>query len=143
MDIAERSRVILRAAKLRVTGSRAALVTALLKQGQPVSLDDAVKLCGTDGGDQATVYRNLQALTEAGVLQPVRGVGRREMFELCEDCLDHALEHEHHHAHVSCTKCGKVECIDLPSEPAHPAGPAGWAIKDVTLTAWGLCPECA
>jgi Fur family zinc uptake transcriptional regulator/Fur family ferric uptake transcriptional regulator len=141
MDPTERARAILRGAKLRVTITRATLVAAMLKRHEPVSLEDAVKLCGENGGDQATVYRNLQALHEAGVLRPVRGVGRREMFELCEACM-HDASHHHHHAHVSCTKCGKVECIELGAEPQRPAGPKGWAIADVTLTAWGLCPEC-
>jgi Fe2+ or Zn2+ uptake regulation protein len=140
MDFTERSQAILRSAKLRVTDSRSALVAALLKRHEPVSLEDAVKLCGDDGGDPATVYRNLQSLREAGVLQPVRGVGRREMFELCEACIDE--HHQHHHAHVSCTRCGKVECIELASKPATPPGLKGWAIDEVTVTVWGLCPEC-
>jgi Fur family transcriptional regulator, ferric uptake regulator len=140
MDLNDRARGILRKAKLRVTITRATLVAAMLKSHEPVGMEDAIKLCGENGGDPATVYRNLQALHEAGVLQPVRGVGRREMFELCEACLDET--HQHHHAHVSCTKCGKVECIELAAEPNKPASPKGWTIDDVTVTAWGLCPDC-
>jgi Fe2+ or Zn2+ uptake regulation protein len=126
---------ILRQAKLRVTVGRKALIQALMEHAEPVSMDDAVNLCGDKGGDPATIYRNLQALCEAGILRPVRGVGRREMYEL-------AIEHGHSHAHVSCTRCGKVECIEIEHMPAHPGAP-GWQLDDVSLTAWGVCPECA
>lgn len=137
MDFNEQARAILRKSGLRVTVTRATLVAAMLDSHEPVSMDDAVRLCGDNGGDPATIYRNLQALSEAGILQPVRGVGRREMFEL------HHAHAKHHHAHMSCTKCGRVECIDLNSLPDKPAGPKGWTVDDVTVTVWGLCPECA
>jgi len=140
MDVSDRARQILRAAGLRVTIARAALAAALLRAHEPVSMDDAVRLCGEKGGDPATIYRNLQAFAEAGVLQPVRGVGRREMFELVAQA--HAAEHDKHHAHLSCTRCGKVECIELGDLPHKPHAPKGWSIDDVTVTVWGLCPEC-
>ena len=128
---------MLRKSGLRVTVTRATLVAAMLESHEPVSMDDAIRLCGDNGGDPATIYRNLQALTEAGILQPVRGVGRREMFELVHE------PHAHSHAHVSCTRCGRVECIELSKLPDKPAGPKGWTVDDVTVTVWGLCPDCA
>lgn len=142
MNVPDRARQILRAAGLRVTIARAALVAALLRAHEPVSMEDAVRLCGADGGDPATVYRNLQTLREAGVLQPVRGVGRREMFELVGQPRAHVGTPDHHHAHLSCTKCGRVECIEIGDLPHKPQGPKGWAIDDVTVTVWGLCPDC-
>lgn len=136
MDSSEKARSILRKSGLRVTITRTTLVSCLLDAAEPVSMDDAVNLCGRNGGDPATVYRNLQALTDAGILQPVRGVGRREMFELVEPA-----PHDHH-AHLSCTRCGKVECIDLAPLPEKPPAQNGWEVDDVTVTVWGLCPEC-
>ena len=65
MDANERARSILRRAGLRVTITRATLVAAMLEAHEPVSMDDAVRLCGQNGGDPATIYRNLQALSEA------------------------------------------------------------------------------
>lgn len=135
----ERARQILRSARLRVTGSRTALVAALLERELPVSMDDAVQICGKSGGDPATVYRNLLALCEAGVLQSVRGVGRREMYELAGDTHDHA----HSHAHLSCTRCGRVECVEIDKLPKRPEAPEGWKLNDVSVTVWGLCPKCS
>ncbi|MBX3460732.1 MAG: transcriptional repressor [Planctomycetes bacterium] len=131
----ERARQLLRAARLRVTGSRTALVTAMLRHPEPASMEDAVKLCGRQGGDPATVWRNLLALCEAGVLQTVRGVGKREMYEIAH--------HAHQHAHVSCTRCGKVECVEIEKLPKQPPAPKGWHLNDVSVTVWGLCPECS
>ncbi|MCB9893128.1 MAG: transcriptional repressor [Planctomycetes bacterium] len=139
MNADETARNILRRAGLRVTITRATLVASMLDAHEPVSMEDAVRLCGQNGGDPATIYRNLQALTEAGVLQPVRGVGRREMFELTDG---HVHEAPHHHAHASCTKCGRVECIDMAELPDKPPAPKGWSVEDLTVTVWGLCPDC-
>lgn len=134
MDPEEQARKLLKAKGLRVTGSRVALVNALMRAGEPASLETAHKLCGNAGGDQATIYRNLQALTEAGLLRGVKGVGRREMFELAA--------HQHGHAHLACTKCGRVECMEMADLPAKPSKPTGWTINDISVTVWGLCPQC-
>ncbi|MBX3473063.1 MAG: transcriptional repressor [Planctomycetes bacterium] len=134
MDPEEQARTLLKAKGLRVTGKRVALVNALMRAGEPASLETAHKLCGQPGGDQATVYRNLQSLAEAGLLRVVKGVGRREMFELAA--------HQHGHAHLACTKCGRVECTEIRDLPAKPSKPNGWAITDVSVTVWGLCPQC-
>ncbi len=136
MDPEEQARTLLKAKGLRVTGSRAALVAALMRAHEPVSLEAAHKLAGSAGGDQATVYRNLQALTGAGMLRLVKGVGRREMFELT------VHGHRHGHAHMACTQCGRVECIEIDGMPQQPPKLKGWNVSDLTVTVWGLCPAC-
>jgi Fe2+ or Zn2+ uptake regulation protein len=135
MSASDNIRATLRGAGLRVTLTRVELLRALLAAHEPVALEDAARLVGEAGGDPATVYRNLQALTEAGVLRSVRGVGRREMFEPATRGADG-------HAHISCTRCGRVECVDNAPHPKPPAV-KGWQVSDVTVTAWGLCPDCA
>jgi Fe2+ or Zn2+ uptake regulation protein len=131
----DRARQLLKNAKLRVTAGRVALVSTLLQHAEPVSMEDAVRQCGAAGGDPATIYRNLRTLLDAGVLQPVRGVGRREMYEL--------VHKEHAHAHISCTRCGKVECVEVGAMPGQPPAPKGWQAREVSVTVWGLCPQCS
>jgi len=128
-------REALRHAGLRVTSTRVELLRALHAHDQPVSMDDASRICGPAAGDLATIYRNLQTLAEAGVLRTVRGVGKREMFEPAGRASDS-------HAHASCTRCGQVACMDIPDTPTH-SGIPGWQITEVSVTAWGLCPNCA
>lgn len=136
MEPEEQARTLLRARGLRVTASRSALVNALMRVGEPVSLETAQALCGEHGGDPATVYRNLQAMAKAGLLRAVKGVGRREMFELA------VKGHNHGHAHIACTKCGRVECVELASVPDKPPKLNGWSVSDLSVTVWGLCPQC-
>lgn len=55
----------------------------------------------------ATVYRQLNALAEAGRADTVRLDGQ-QLFRLCGD--------DGHHHHLVCTNCGKTVEIESPSE---------------------------
>ena len=55
----------------------------------------------------ATVYRQLNALAEAGEADTVRLEGQ-QLFRLCGD--------DGHHHHLVCTNCGKTVEIESPSE---------------------------
>lgn len=129
----ETARQLLKDAKLRVTGGRISLLAALIKEGRPLSMDDASQLLGWKGGDRATVFRNLHALTEAGLIRHVRSAGKRDVYELSK--------RPGAHAHAVCTKCGKVECVD--AEAASAQAPGGWKLNSQEITLWGLCPACA
>lgn len=83
------------------------------------------------GISRATVYRVLGQLAEEGeILQvPVADGAARYDFTLGE------------HAHFVCRICGKV--FDLPLETAPVAKVGDFIIEKQTLTASGLCPDCA
>lgn len=114
--------------KLRVTDKRVALLQALTQLGRPVSLDDVAEL---DCGDKATVYRNLQAFKDSGILRQVKGVGKREIYE---------LNHGHDHAHVVCQVCGKIQCVD--ADAVVQKVPEGWVKESISLVVWARCPSC-
>jgi Fur family transcriptional regulator, ferric uptake regulator len=137
MSKADPNREALRSAGLRVTIARLELLRKLEQAPGPVSMDDVVRLCRDSAGDPATIYRNLQALTEAGLLHSVRGVGKREMYELSRRAGDH-------HAHLSCTNCGRVTCVEVeaPAFNQSDSDSKGWSVREVTVTLWGLCPDC-
>ena len=65
----------------------------------------------------ATVYRQLNALAEAGRADTVRLDGQ-QLFRLCGD--------DGHHHHLVCTNCGKY----------------GFTIERHTLEVFGLCEDC-
>ncbi len=83
----------------------------------------------------ATVYRNLERLSEAGLIHKLEYGGRQKRFD----------GDIHPHCHVFCVKCGRVCDVDTRSD---------WSIKDVVMDAKGfqifegslqfegLCPEC-
>lgn len=80
----------------------------------------------------ATVYNNLNALDEAGVI-------RRLHIDGVADCFDKITEP---HDHLLCDGCGKITDIHLPSLPALLEQELGTEIRDYELTVHYVCPEC-
>ncbi|MHC4841681.1 MAG: Fur family transcriptional regulator [Planctomycetota bacterium] len=118
----------LKSHKLRVTDYRVSLLRSITELGRPVALEDVSEL---DCGDKATVYRNLQAFKDAGILRQVKGVGKREIYE---------LNHGHDHAHVVCQGCGKIQCVEADS--VAQSVPDGWVMESLSLVVWARCPDC-
>ena len=83
----------------------------------------------------ATVYRQLNALAEAGEADTVRLEGQ-QLFRLCGD--------DGHHHHLVCTNCGNTVEIESPSETwlRGISEKYGFTIERHTLEVFGLCPDC-
>jgi Fe2+ or Zn2+ uptake regulation protein len=93
---------------------------------------------------QSSVYRNLGALEQAGVVRRVvtgEGFGR---YELAEDLTGH-------HHHVVCSSCGAMEDVDFPpsfeakleSQLGTVADRTGFSAVSHRLDLIGLCRACA
>lgn len=83
----------------------------------------------------ATVYRQLNAMEERGLVDTVRMNGQ-QLFRLCSD--------DRHHHHLVCVSCGKTVEIDPPSEAwlRNVADTYGFTIESHTLEVFGLCADC-
>lgn len=81
------------------------------------------------------VYNNLNALTEAGILQEIKPKGRFSLYET-------RVGDNHHH--IVCRGCGKVEDADcMGSAPClMPSHDHGYDIDEAEIIFWGLCPDC-
>lgn len=126
----------LRAAGLRATGSRVAVLRCVRLAARPVALADVVERMGADAPDRATVYRNLVDLAEAGLLRRAH-LGDAWRFEGGD---------ESEHAHFVCTKCGTVECAPgVTLEVAASGRAAPHAVKDgqFQVQLHGLCDDCS
>ncbi|KAA8829043.1 Fur family transcriptional regulator [Bifidobacterium myosotis] len=91
-----------------------------------------------DGGSRiglATVYRQLNALADAGAADTIRLDGQ-QLFRLCGD--------DGHHHHLVCRNCGKTVEIDPPSETwlRKVAESHGFTVESHTLEVFGLCADC-
>ena len=104
-DDDRRARV--RAAGLRCTAARMAVLRRLDAADAPLTHGDVVAALQDSGFDQSTVYRNLIDLAEAGLIR------RRELG-------DHVWRFEpirageiggDEHAHFLCLDCGGVRCL--------------------------------
>lgn len=91
-----------------------------------------------DAGEKvglATVYRQLNALADAGEADTVRLDGQ-QLFRLCGD--------DGHHHHLVCRQCGKTIEIESPSESwlRGVAERHGFTLERHTLEVFGLCSDC-
>lgn len=138
MKVAER----LAAIGQRYTSGRRLLVDALVRAGSPLPLPAI--LTRHRALKQSSVYRNLAALEQAGVVRRVltdEGFGR---YELTEDLTGH-------HHHLVCSNCGAVEDVDfepgfeetLEAQLADLADRTGFSAVSHRLDLIGLCRSCA
>lgn len=82
----------------------------------------------------ATVYRNLEILSDVNMIRKLEISGRQKRF-------DSELED---HDHIYCVECHRIENldinenqVDLPVEDAH-----GYTITGRRLEVTGVCPRC-
>ena len=85
------------------------------------------------GTNFSTVYRNLEALSQLGVICLVKNGQQAGAFEL-------NLGGRHHH-HLICRVCGRTRRIDFcPFE--HWPGAEGFVSTDHAFEIYGYCQEC-
>ena len=80
----------------------------------------------------ATIYNNLNALDEAGVIH-------RLHIDGVADCFDKIIEP---HDHLLCDACGKITDIRIPSLERIIGESVGMEIEDYELTVHYICPDC-
>ncbi|GAA3044994.1 Fur family transcriptional regulator [Actinokineospora globicatena] len=131
-------RQLLRAASLRVTSPRVAVLAAV--HGCPHADTDSIigVVRGQLGGvSHQAVYDVLRALTSAGLLRRIEPPGSVARYE--------ARVGDNHH-HVVCRSCGAIADVDcavgfapcLTASDAH-----GFTIDEAEVVYRGLCPSCA
>jgi Fe2+ or Zn2+ uptake regulation protein len=131
----------LRSVRQRYTRQRRSLVDALARGGTPPGVPE---LLSASGLPQSSVYRNLAALEQAGVVQRIVTDEEFGRYELAEDLT------EHHH-HLICSSCGRVEDVTIPDDLEADvdrtldrlARRSGFAKVAHRLDLIGTCRDCA
>lgn len=132
----------LRAAGLRSTAPRVAVLRALEESPRPVSHSELAELLSDGGFDRTTIYRNLIDLTEAGLARRTDLGDHIWRFErLRPGTEDHSGEM---HAHFTCTDCGTVECLPEGAvELSSPdRAPRAISKRAVEVQLRGVCDSC-
>ncbi len=83
----------------------------------------------------ATVYRNLEILSEAGKIRKLEISGRQKRFDW--DLREHD--------HIFCIRCHRVDNIDLPRTKKVTVAPdrnRGYRISGYRVEFFGICPQC-
>ena len=127
----------LRAADLRVTRPRVAVLTALHEHPHS-DTDTLIRVVREAHGDvsKQAVYDVLRALTSAGLVRRIEPSGSVARYE--------SRVADNHH-HLVCRSCGEIVDVDcavgdvpcLTASNAH-----GYSIDEAEVVYWGLCPAC-
>jgi Fur family transcriptional regulator, stress-responsive regulator len=128
---------MLRAASLRVTGPRLAVLRAV--HDHPHTDTDSIIGVVREhlgGVSHQAVYDVLRALTAAGMVRRFQPMGSVALYE--------AQAGDNHH-HVVCRSCGAIGDVDcaVGSTPCLTAADdAGYRIDEAEVIYWGRCPGC-
>lgn len=135
-----RSRI--RAAGLRATASRLAVLRGLTQAATPRTHADLVEQLAPQGWDRATIYRNLTDLTGAALIRRTDLGDHVWRFELRRQHDTHAGGE---HPHFLCNECGEIVCLPGESVEIKPLRGAPHAVrrKAVEIQVRGLCDRCA
>ncbi len=128
---------LLRAAALRVTRPRVAVLIAVYRQPH-AETDSIIGAVRADLGavSHQAVYDVLRALTSAGLLRRIEPSGSVARYE--------SRVGDNHH-HVVCRSCGAIADVDcaVSSTPCLTASDDhGYVIDEAEVIYWGLCPAC-
>lgn len=128
----------LRAASLRVTKPRLAVLTAVHEHPH-ADTDAVINTVRADLGavSHQAVYDVLRALTDAGLVRRIQPAGATARYE--------SRVGDNHH-HVVCRGCGAIADVDcavghapcLTASDDH-----GFVVEEAEVVYWGTCPDCA
>lgn len=127
----------LRAAQLRVTPGRIAILGAL--DTAPHSTADALHriiLNELPSISVQSVHNVLGDLDAAGLIRRIEPAGSAALYEL-------RIGDNHHH--VVCTNCAAVsdvDCVHGEAPCLEPSNTSGYTVAAAEITFWGLCPDC-
>ena len=128
---------VLRAAGLRVTGPRIAVLTWLAEHPHATAeaVGAGVRERFRTVSTQA-VYDVLAACVQAGLVRRIQPAGHPARYE-------RRVADNHHH--VVCRRCGATADVDCAVGAApclSPAAAHGYAVDEAEIVFWGLCPAC-
>lgn len=129
---------VLRAASLRVTRPRVAVLAAVHEQPH-ADTNAIIGRVRAELGEvsQQAVYDVLRALTEAGLLRRIHPPGLVARYE--------SRVGDNHH-HLVCRACGAIADVDCAEGSApclEPAHTHGYVVDEAEVVYWGLCPACS
>ena len=119
---------------IRLTPQRFALMDYMVHNYEHATADQIYEAVNrTDpNGSKATVYNNLRALVDAGLIREVPLEGRAARFD--------TNLHKHHH--FICDRCGELEDVDWFDVP-KPSGLGSRSVRVCEVILRGLCTKCS
>jgi Fur family ferric uptake transcriptional regulator len=136
LNCLEEAQSRIRAAGMRVTRPRVALVEALLRQSGPVSIERLHQEVGMEACDLVTIYRCLAAFEELGLV--------RRSYLHNGTCLYEQTITSARRYHIVCKTCGHTDPVDftLADNVEQKLRERGYAQVSHVVEFFGLCPVC-
>jgi len=126
----------LKQAGLRITQPRIAILSALIKRGQPTSIEQIHGDLASGSCDLVTVYRCLSAFENLGLV--------RRSYLHNGTCLYELTIGNQNHYHIVCKSCGQTERVDYFSVEGmeRTLQERGYAEVSHVVGFYGICPSC-
>jgi Fur family ferric uptake transcriptional regulator len=129
---------ILRKSGHKATPGRLSLLFLLASANRPLAIHDIIDE-SKKGLNQATVYRSLESLLEAGIVRRVDMQHAHAHYELAEGAA--------HHHHLICKHCGRVEDVEncdvsAIEKTVLKRSKSFASIQTHSLEFFGLCTKC-
>jgi len=127
---------------IKLTSRRRAVLEVLLNHQEHFRVEEIYDKLKTTGIGFATVYRTVELLTKAGIINEIMidKVNYYELKVFSEKCL---------HVHFKCKECKKVfDCndakigLDIVKLKNYTEETYGVNVEDVTIVMQGTCKEC-
>ena len=130
---------LLKEVGLRRTIARTHLLQCLASQPTPRTQMEVSDLLAAHGFDASTIFRGLNDLVEAGLVNRIDVGDRIWRFEYRNDGPEGVGDRERH-PHIVCTRCGRIDCLSPGLIRTVDDSLAEWAIEDVVFK--GCCKTC-
>ena len=128
----------IRTAGLRATPARVATLLLLREATSPMTHAEVAERLANNGVDKATAFRNLNDMTEVGLLRRTELGDHVYRFEEIRPG-EHGTET---HPHFLCTVCGNVSCLDTVKLTAGSLRESNKVGEVVEILLRGRCNEC-
>jgi len=123
--------------QLRMTNQREMILQELKKSREHLTADELYERVKKKMPriSLATVYRNLEILSEIGMIGKLEVSGRQKRFDWNTE----------NHDHIYCIECHRVDNLELDREQfgvLAPASVGGYRVTGYRLEFAGVCDEC-
>ena len=136
MDVLKKITDLLKENGFKVTKGRAEVLALFFKADRPLSQKEIMEMLRLDL-DRASVYRILDAFTQAGLIHMAYVDGRHRVYELPGKCGAHSC-----HPHFSCRGCGMTACLEDFKGRYKVDLADGFVAERQKVLIEGLCPSC-
>ena len=122
--------------RLRITEPRKALLQLLDGAPKPLSAEELHDALGAEEFDLVTIYRNLDAFENAGIVIRIPTESGKSLYELNAE--------QHHYHHIICRKCHRTEKLDTCEieKLEKLASDLGYSEVTHVLELYGVCETC-